>query len=64
VQHHPENLMQDRDGKRLMSEALYLWGVMLFLTEVLVPGIVRERILISYYRYKGHSVISSIDYIC
>ena len=45
------------DGKQLMSEALYLYGVMLTLMDTRIDGVVRERMLVAYYRYKGSSDI-------
>jgi hypothetical protein len=41
----------DDNGKQLMAEALYLFGVMLILLDELIDGVVRERMLISYLRY-------------
>lgn len=45
--------MQEIEGKQLLSEALYLYGVMLLLLEEKVPGFVRERMLIALYRLHG-----------
>lgn len=54
----------NNDGKQLLAEALYLYGffsfslqinttgVMLILLDELIEGVVRERMLISYLRYK------------
>ena len=39
-----------RNGKQLMAEAVYLLGVQLLTVDELVPGPVRERLLVSYYR--------------
>ncbi len=44
--------MLDVEGKKLMAELFYLYGVMLLLMDKLVIGPVRERILIACYRYK------------
>lgn len=54
----------NQDGKQLLAEALHLYGVMLLLLDMKIPGIVRERMLISYYRYKGAGEIPNIDEIC
>jgi len=35
-----------------MCEALYLYGVMLLLMDMRIPGVARERMIVSYYRYK------------
>ena len=34
------------------AEALFLYGVMLLVTELRIDGIAREKILVSYYRYR------------
>ena len=36
----------------LQIESLYLYGVMLLVVDMLFDGIVRERILVSYHRYR------------
>uniref|UniRef100_A0A182JXG8 WASH complex subunit 5 n=1 Tax=Anopheles christyi TaxID=43041 RepID=A0A182JXG8_9DIPT len=66
IQQSMEKVFQDAEGKQLMCEALYLYGMMLLVTDLHIPGIVRERILVSYNRYsalKTHSD-SSIDEVC
>ena len=35
-----------------MTEALYLYGVMLLILDQRIEGLVRERMLVSYSRYK------------
>jgi len=37
----------------LLSEAINLFGVQLLLLDWLIPAYSRERLLISYYWYKG-----------
>jgi len=59
-----ENLLDNEDGKQLMSEALYLWCVMLTLLDELIPGSTREKLVMSYLRYKGHAELPSIDDVC
>jgi WASH complex subunit strumpellin len=61
VQHNAETLMQHPEGKTLMCEVLYYLGVMLLLMDQKLPGYTRERLLVSYYRYKGHSIIPKIN---
>jgi hypothetical protein len=46
-----QNIIMDDNGKQLMTEAVYLFGVMLILLDELIDGVVRERMLISYLRY-------------
>lgn len=36
----------------LQAESLYLYGVMLLLVDLRFEGTVRERMLVSYYRYR------------
>jgi WASH complex subunit strumpellin len=47
-----------------MCELIYYYGVMLLLLDWKIEGPVRERLLVSYYRYKGHSTIADIDDVC
>eukprot|EP01038_Epipyxis_sp_PR26KG_P000619 gene619-862_t len=37
IQHSLDNILQEIDGKQLLSEALYLYGVMLILLEERIP---------------------------
>ncbi|ESP05218.1 hypothetical protein LOTGIDRAFT_180993 [Lottia gigantea] len=67
IQQTLESVFLNDDGKQLMCEALYLYGVMLLLIDIKFEGIVRERILVSYYRYsaqKSAATDSSIDDVC
>lgn len=56
-----EGVLLDIDGKQLMIEAIYLLGVMLLQLDVLVPGPVRERMIVSYLRYTGEGALLSLD---
>lgn len=38
----------------IQCEALYLYGVMLLVIDQKIEGEVRERMLVSYYRYRYH----------
>eukprot|EP00300_Choanocystis_sp_HF-7_P005246 c13971_g1_i1.p1 GENE.c13971_g1_i1~~c13971_g1_i1.p1 ORF type:complete len:1115 (+),score=343.04 c13971_g1_i1:206-3346(+) len=53
IQHTLEGILFDKDGKQLLSEALYLYGTALLLMDKRIPGIVRERLLIAVYRHKN-----------
>jgi len=64
IQLSMETLLDNEDGKQLMSEALYLWCVMLSLLDELIPGSTREKMVMSYLRYKGHAELPSIDDVC
>ena len=61
IQQTIEGVLLDDDGKQLMSEVLYLYGVLLLLMDQKIDGAVRERIMIAYYRHKGQSAIESIE---
>jgi len=64
VQHTIEGVLLDNEGRQLMCEALYLYGVMLLLLDLRIPGPTRERMIVSYYRYKGAATIPNIDEVC
>ncbi|EGD78585.1 hypothetical protein PTSG_09277 [Salpingoeca rosetta] len=46
-----ENVLSDTDGKQLLTEALFLYGVMLTTVDQRIPGPVRERLIVSFHRY-------------
>ena len=48
------------------SEALFLYGVMLLITDLNIEGPVRERMLVAYHRYSAQqtNVDSNIDDVC
>ena len=48
-----EQIMQEKEGKRLLIEAYYNYGVMLLLLDRLIPSIARERMMVCYVRYKS-----------
>ena len=50
IQQTYESIFMNSDGKQLMAEALYLYGVMLLALDQKIDGVVRERMLISYLR--------------
>ena len=64
IQTRLEDLLVDEDGRQLLAETVYLYGLMLLLLDSRIEGPVRERMLISYYRYKGsvqhHSEVCSL----
>lgn len=47
-------------------EALYLYGIMLLVTDFHIDGLIRERLLVSYYRYspQRNDTQSKIDDVC
>ncbi|KAK9752192.1 Hereditary spastic paraplegia protein strumpellin [Popillia japonica] len=61
-----ETVFADMEGRQLLCEALFLYGTMLLMVDAHIEGIIRERLLVSYYRYtpqKGDSQ-SGIDEVC
>ena len=54
-------MLLDDDGKQLMCEVLYLYGVLLLLMDAKIEGAVRERIVVAYYRHRGQSAVESIE---
>ena len=61
IQQTIEGVLLDEDGKQLMCEVLYLYGVLLLLLDAKIDGAVRERIVVAYYRHKGQSAVGSIE---
>ncbi|KAL7037132.1 hypothetical protein ACKWTF_009089 [Chironomus riparius] len=59
-----DSIFQDEEGRQLICESLYLYAVMLIILDVFIPGEVRERLLIGYYRYHSQNSDSSIDDVC
>jgi len=53
IAHTVENILLDDSGRQLLCEALYLFGVMLLLLERHIPGALRERVVVAYYRHEG-----------
>ncbi|XP_015793922.1 WASH complex subunit 5-like [Tetranychus urticae] len=66
IQQTMETVMINMDGKQLMCEALYLCGVILLTVDQKIEGSVRERMLVSYYRYSAQRSTSdsNIDDVC
>uniref|UniRef100_A0A669D7V2 WASH complex subunit 5 n=1 Tax=Oreochromis niloticus TaxID=8128 RepID=A0A669D7V2_ORENI len=66
IQQTLETVLLNEDGKQLLCEALYLYGVMLLVIDQKIEGEVRERMLVSYYRYSAarSSGDSNLDDIC
>ncbi|KAK3601512.1 hypothetical protein CHS0354_027658 [Potamilus streckersoni] len=67
IQQTLESVLLNDDGKQLMCESLFLYGVMLLVIDMRIDGTVRERMLVSYYRYsaqKAASGDSNVDDVC
>ncbi|CAG9761136.1 unnamed protein product [Ceutorhynchus assimilis] len=61
-----ETVFQDLEGKQLLSEALFLYGLMLLMVDTYIDGPVRERLLVSYNRYtpQRRDTQSCFDEVC
>lgn len=55
IQHTLEGILRNNDGKQLVAEAIFLYGVIMILMDEMIEGSVRERLLVSYLRYKGQN---------
>ncbi|KAJ5073715.1 wash complex subunit strumpellin [Anaeramoeba ignava] len=64
IQFNLETFLMDADGKQLMCEIIYLFGVMLLFMDQKIPGPIRERLLVAYFRYQGQNHIETFDKIC
>ncbi|CRL01964.1 CLUMA_CG015404, isoform A [Clunio marinus] len=64
IQESLETIFQDPEGCQLICESLYLYAVMLIVLDIHIPGPIRERLLVAYYRYHSENFDSSIDDIC
>ncbi|KAL3276150.1 hypothetical protein HHI36_020869 [Cryptolaemus montrouzieri] len=61
-----ETIFADVEGKQVLCESLYLYGLMLLLVDWYIKGVVREKLLVSYYRYtpQRSDTQSYIDEVC
>ena len=59
-----ESILNDTQGKQLLGEALYLYGVMLLQLDYHIPGIVRERMLVAFNRWRGRSMLINYSRVC
>ncbi|XP_057313652.1 WASH complex subunit 5-like [Hydractinia symbiolongicarpus] len=66
IQQTLESVLLINDGKQLMCESLYLYGMMLLIVDMRFEGDVRERMLVSYHRYCAStaSIDSYMDDVC
>ncbi|CAB3251713.1 unnamed protein product, partial [Arctia plantaginis] len=64
IQQNMETVMKDVEGKQLLCESLYLYGAMLLLCDLYIPGPLRERLLVAFYRYSTSQSQSNIDDVC
>ncbi|KJE94402.1 strumpellin, variant [Capsaspora owczarzaki ATCC 30864] len=65
IQQTQDTVIFNADGKQLMAEALFLYGVMLMIVDMRLEGPVRERLLVSYNRYRGAQTSDAhVDDVC
>ena len=65
IQQSLSSVLAAVSGRQLLVESVYLMGVTLLTVDQLVPGPVRERLLVSYYRYSGQAGHSAhFDTVC
>ena len=57
VQHTVDTILTNKELRPLFCESVFSAGVMLLLVDRLIPGPTREKLIVSYYRYKGQSTI-------
>ena len=57
------DILQNQDGRQLLTEAFHLYGLMLWLLEERIPGPVRERIVIAYLRCEGEAKLSNFKQV-
>jgi WASH complex subunit strumpellin len=64
IDYNYETLLQNSEAKRLLSEAVYLYGAMLLLQDRLIPALARERLVVCYIRYKGQNSSDYVNEVC
>lgn len=63
IQYTFDNILEIVEGKQLVAEAFYLYGVMLLLMDHIIIGPVREKMVVAYYRNNGGENISNIKQV-
>ena len=66
IQHSIDTLLFNQDGKQLLAESVYLYGLMLLIVDIKFESSIRERLLIAYVRYSAQKsyMESNIDDVC
>eukprot|EP00985_Skeletonema_marinoi_P011305 scaffold5364_cov134-Skeletonema_marinoi.AAC.3 len=66
IQYTVESVLLDQEGRALLCEAVWLYGVILIVLERLLPGPIRERFIIAHFRFsnEGGGDISTIESMC
>ena len=61
IQHTIDTVLSHKDIRPVFVESVFHAGVMLLLVDRLIPGPIREKLIVSYYRYKGSSTIQNFQ---
>ena len=61
VQHTIDTILANKNMRQLFCESVFSAGVMLLLVDRLIPGHIREKLICSYYRYKGRETIPNFE---
>ncbi|RNA30035.1 WASH complex subunit strumpellin [Brachionus plicatilis] len=66
IQQNVDTVLFNQDGKQLLSESVYIYGLMLLISDMKFEGSVREKLLIAYVRYSNQKsyMDSNIDDVC
>ncbi|XP_058790000.1 WASH complex subunit 5 isoform X2 [Phymastichus coffea] len=65
IQQSIESVILNDEGKQLICEAIYLYGIMLLIVDCYFEGRIRERLIVSYYRYNAQRASSTrVDDVC
>ena len=66
IQQNVDSILLNADGKQLLVEALYLYGLMLLIVDIKFEGSVREHMLVGYIRYSSQRsyMNSNVDDVC
>ena len=57
IQHTIDTILSHKEIRPVFIESVFSAGVMLLLVDRLIPGPIREKLIVSYYRYRGQSTI-------
>ena len=63
VQHTIDTILANKNIRALFCESVFSIGIMLLLVDRLIPGPVREKLIMSYYRYNGDTTIPHFNEI-
>jgi len=63
IQHTIDTILSHKDIRPVFVESVFSAGVMLLLVDRLIPGPIREKLIVSYYRYKGSTTIQNFQEI-